>query len=122
MARAEQLARDIAARIPEFEELLSDHIENEHGVLPHMFFWDVYQETMRSFLEGDDDAASDLPDWREVLRFLEEQSSLGVLEIDKVIVTSFLEYLPFPGEPGHDMIEHLGPVMAEKFARIRPTG
>ncbi|MFE5297148.1 hypothetical protein [Streptomyces sp. NPDC056632] len=111
-------------RIPEFEEMLSDHIEEEHGMLPHMFFWDVYQETMRSYLQRDSggEAASDLPDWREVLRFLEEQSSLGVSEVNAVIVTSFLEYLPFPGEEGHDIIEHLGPVMAEKFARIRPEG
>ncbi|MCX2183400.1 hypothetical protein KV205_23125 [Streptomyces sp. SKN60] len=122
MGRDEQLVRELAARIPEFEEMLSDHIENEHGVLPHMFFWDVYQETMRSFLAHDDEAASDLPDWREVLRFLEEQSSLGIREVDGVIVTSFLEYLPYPGEEGHDIVEHLGPVLAAKFARIRPAG
>jgi hypothetical protein len=117
MGRDVQLVQDLVARIPEFDDLYEAHVFNEDGVLPHVIFWDVTQATVDSYLgvEGE-------PDWRSTLDFLEEQIGLGVREIDEVIVTSFLNYLPFPGKPGHEIVEHLGPVLAERFARIRPTG
>lgn len=114
-----QLVKDLVSRIPEFEDLYESHVFNENGtVLPHVFFWDVTQETVQSYLGADADA----PDWRRTLAFLEEQSARGVSGIDEVIDTSFLEYLPFPGKPGHAIVEELGPVMAAKFARVRPAG
>ncbi|MGO4648941.1 hypothetical protein AB4305_28910 [Nocardia sp. 2YAB30] len=113
-----QLVRDLVARIPEFAETYESHVFNEGGVLAHVFFWDVVQETVGSYLGEDADA----PDWRRTLAFLEEQSALGVSEIDAVIVTSFLDYLPYPGKPGHDIVRHLGPVMKAEFVKIRPSG
>ncbi|SEE18955.1 hypothetical protein SAMN05428939_7660 [Streptomyces sp. TLI_105] len=40
----------------------------------------------------------------------------------EVITTSFLHYLPFPSEPGHELVGHLGPAMARKFKELRPGG
>ena len=113
-----QLVKDLVARIPAYEDVYESHVFNQDGVLPHVFFWDVYNETMRSYLGEDPEA----PDWRRTLAFLEEQSERGVREIDEVIVTSFLDYLPHPGEPGHGIVEHLGPVMRASLAEIRPSG
>ncbi|MFC3575994.1 hypothetical protein ACFOZ0_22440 [Streptomyces yaanensis] len=114
-----QLAEDLVARVPEFEELYEAHVENEGGmVLSHVFFWDVTQATVDSFL----DAQPGAPDWRSTLQFLEEQGRREVPEINEVIVTSFLNNLPFPGQPGHGIVEQLGPALAEKFAKIRPSG
>ncbi|MEU5658086.1 hypothetical protein ABZ802_21090 [Streptomyces sp. NPDC047737] len=114
-----QLVKDLVSRIPEFEDLYESHVFDENGtVLPHVFFWDVTQETVQSYLGADADA----PDWRRTLTFLEAQSARGVPGIDEVIDTSFLEYLPFPGEPGHAIVEELGPVLAAKFTRVRPSG
>ncbi|WP_351226126.1 hypothetical protein [Streptomyces sp. NPDC002133] len=113
-----QLVQDLVARIPEYEDLYESHVFNEDGVLPHVFFWDVVQEVVRSYLGEDPEA----PDWRRTLDFLEEHSARGVPEIDAVIVTSFLDDLPYPGRPGHDIVQHLGPVLAAKFAKIRPSG
>ncbi|MFD9484046.1 hypothetical protein [Streptomyces sp. NPDC059991] len=117
MTRDVQLVKDLVARVPAFEDHYESHVFNEDGVLPHVFFWDVTQATVDSFLGNEDE-----PDWRSTLEFLEEQSALGVPEIDEVIVTSFLNSLPFPGKPGHELVEHLGPVLAAKFARVRPAG
>ncbi|MCX5142553.1 hypothetical protein [Streptomyces sp. NBC_00338] len=121
-----RLVRDLVAEIPAFEDLYATHVFNEDAVLPHVFFWDVTQETVRSYLglDGDEDGdeGGDALDWRSVLRFLEERSSRGVPEIDEVVVTSFLAYLPFPGKPGHGIVRELGPVMAAKFTAIRPGG
>ncbi|MFE0641355.1 hypothetical protein ACFW2Y_07045 [Streptomyces sp. NPDC058877] len=113
-----QLVSDLITRIPEFRGVYETHVFRQGDVLPHVFFWDVVQDTVRSFLGEAPGAA----DWRRTLAFLEEQSARGVFDIDEVIVTSFLGDLPSPHEPGHAIIHQLGPVMAAKFVRIRPLG
>ncbi|MER7945950.1 hypothetical protein ABTY59_00995 [Streptomyces sp. NPDC096079] len=118
VASGVQLVSDLVTRIPEFRGVYETHVFHQGGVLPHVFFWDVVQDTVRSFLGEAPGAA----DWRSTLAFLEEQSARGVLGIDEVIVTSFLGDLPSPQEPGHGIVEQLGPVMAAKFVRIRPLG
>ncbi|MEV7564857.1 hypothetical protein [Streptomyces tanashiensis] len=120
-----QLVSDLVTRIPEFRGVYETHVFHQGGVLPHVFFWDVVQDTVRSFLaevSAEASGAAPVADWRRTLAFLEEQSARGVLGIDEVIVTSFLGDLPSPQEPGHAIVEQLGPVMAAKFVRIRPLG
>ncbi|KOG21535.1 MULTISPECIES: hypothetical protein [Streptomyces] len=114
-----QLVSDLVTRIPEFRDVYETHVFHQGGVLPHVFFWDVVQDTVRSFLG---EAPATAVDWRRTLDFLEEQSCRGVVGIDEVIITSFLGDLPSPQEPGHAIVEQLGPVMAAKFVRIRPLG
>ncbi|WP_395363107.1 hypothetical protein ACHGLA_23610 [Streptomyces sp. YH02] len=117
-AQSVQLVSDLVTRIPEFRDVYENHVFHQGGVQPHVFFWDVVQDTVRSFL-GESPCAAD---WRRTLAFLEEQSSRGVLGVDEVIVTSFLGDLPSPHEPGHAIVRQLGPVMAARFGRIRPLG
>lgn len=114
-----RFVEELVARIPEFGELYENHLFNMGGeTLPHVFFGDVTHATVDSYLGTDPDA----PDWRVTLRFLEEQFERQVTEITEVIVTSFLDHLPFRGEPGHGIVEHLGPLMARKYRELRPTG
>ncbi|MEU8525023.1 MULTISPECIES: hypothetical protein [Streptomyces] len=110
--------KDLVAKVPGFEEAYEAHIIGEGGVLPHVFFFvDVVDETVRSYLgEGDPDG----PDWRQVLAFLEEESRRAVPGAYPVIVTSFLDGLPYQGQSGCGIEAHLGPVMAAKFAELRP--
>ncbi|MFE4638795.1 hypothetical protein ACFRJ1_36215 [Streptomyces sp. NPDC056773] len=66
----------------------------------------LVQDTVRSYLaEGDADG----PDWRQVLAFLEEETQRRVPGAIEVIVTSLLYDLPYRGEPGYGIEEHLGP-------------
>ncbi|MFH0174298.1 hypothetical protein [Streptomyces cacaoi] len=116
MERDVQLVRDLVAAAPGFEDLFDAHVFNEDGVLPHVFFWDVVQETVASFL------GSAETDWRVTLRFLEEQLRLDVPEVTQVITTSFLFHLRWPDQPGHSLVDHLGPAMSARFAAIRPSG
>ncbi|MEW1862547.1 hypothetical protein OG896_36140 [Streptomyces sp. NBC_00669] len=111
-----QLVRDLVAASPGFEGLFESHVFNQDGVLSHVFFWDVVQETVASFLGGDG------TDWRVTLRFLEEQLRRDVPEVSAVIVTSFLFSLPWPDQPGYGLVDHLGPAMSAQFALIRPSG
>ncbi|MFD4137111.1 hypothetical protein [Streptomyces goshikiensis] len=99
--------RDLVAVAPGFEDLFDAHVFNEDGVLPHVFFWDVVQETVASFLGGSG------TDWRVTLRFLEEQPGRDVPEVGQVVTTSF-RYLPWPDQPG-------GPVGAVVTPTTPPT-
>ncbi|WP_406169965.1 hypothetical protein OIE52_37410 [Streptomyces canus] len=119
MDSGEQLVIDLVGHVPELEDLYETHVFNENGeVLPHVFFWDVTQEVMDSFLAPHGGTL----DWRKVLDFLEDRMKSGVPEVDEIIVTSFLNYLPYPRSPGHEITKSLGPVMSQRFTRIRPAG
>ncbi|MGW7026836.1 hypothetical protein ACWGFX_06525 [Streptomyces xanthophaeus] len=112
-----RLVEELVAQVPGFEDAYECHVFNENGVLAHMFFWDVVQDTVRSYLaEGDRDG----PDWREVLAFLEEETRRRVPGAIEVIVTSFLNDLPYEGEPGYGVERHLGPAMKAKYLQLRP--
>ncbi|MFJ3900797.1 hypothetical protein [Streptomyces sp. NPDC090025] len=113
-----QLVSDLVARVPEFRPVFDAHVFRQGDVQPHVFFWDVVQGTVGAFL-GEADCAVD---WRRTLEFLEEQSGRGETCVDDVIVTSFLGDLPHPHEPGHAIVGQLGPVLAARFLRLRPTG
>ncbi|MFJ9827620.1 hypothetical protein ACIRSU_25150 [Streptomyces sp. NPDC101160] len=113
-----QLVSDLVARVPGFRDAYDAHVFSQGCVQPHVFFWDVVQDTVRSFLQGD----AGTVDWRGTLDFLEEQSRRGVVGVDEVIVTSFLGDLPHPHEPGHAIVTQFGPVMAARFQRLRPGG
>ncbi|MEU8953529.1 hypothetical protein AB0C93_04410 [Streptomyces sp. NPDC048518] len=119
MARVErdvQLVRDLVAAVPGFEELFDAHVFNEDGVLPHVFFWDVVEETVASFLGRGE------TDWRDTLRFLEDELRLDAPQVNEVVVTSFLLGLPWPDQPGYGLVDHLGRAMKARFAAIRPSG
>ncbi|MFF1719862.1 hypothetical protein [Streptomyces sviceus] len=116
MERDVQLVRDLVAAAPGFEDLFDAHVFNEDGVLSHVFFWDVVQETVASFLGGNK------TDWQVTLRFLEEQLRLDVPEVTTVVVTSFLFNLPWPDQPGYGLVDHLGPAMSARFGAIRTSG
>ncbi|RII22176.1 hypothetical protein DSC45_00415 [Streptomyces sp. YIM 130001] len=119
MSRSVHFVNELVLRVPEFEEMLAIHVDDQNGeVLPHVFFWDVTVEMVDGYLGKGEYGAN----WREVLEFMEECAGLGVAEVDEVIVTSFLGNLPFPGSPGYGIVEELSPTLAVKFSRIRPDG
>ncbi|MEU7020360.1 hypothetical protein ABZ990_06840 [Streptomyces sp. NPDC046203] len=118
-----RLVGDLVTYVPGLRTAYDAHLVAQGRVQPHVFFWDVVQATVHSFL-----ADPLLPgrqggaDWQRTLDFLEAQSRLGVVGIDEVIITSFLGDLPHPHEPGHPLVRQLGPVMAARFHHLRPGG
>ncbi|MFI1188941.1 hypothetical protein [Streptomyces californicus] len=113
-----QLVMDLVARFPILEDLYESHVFNEGGVLPHVFFWDVAQDVVSSYISQDPDSL----DWRSILSFLEDRMGGEIPEEVDVICTSFLWYLPHRGDPGYEILSHLGPLMVSGFRRIRPGG
>ena len=112
--------RNLVGHFPQLEEDYECHVENNRGPLPHLFFWDVTQAVMHAY-NGTDADYADL-DWRGLIQYLEEIYPTAPLEVKTVIVTSFLEDLPWPAEPGYAIVAELGPVLAEKFRQVRPAG
>ncbi|MFF7811921.1 hypothetical protein ACFZCF_08375 [Streptomyces sp. NPDC007945] len=112
-----RLVRDLVAHVPSFQGAYDSHVFRQGDVLPHVFFWDVVQGTVRSYL-----AEGEAADWRRILDLLEERCGRGDAAVDEVIVTSFLGDLPSPHEPGHGIVLQLGPVLAARFGRMRPRG
>lgn len=110
----------LVERFPQLAEDYEVHVENNGGPLPHFFFWDVTQAVMDAY-SGQSEEYADL-DWQGLIDFLEQTYPAADLEVQKIIVTSFLMNLPWPGEPGYDITAHLGPALAEMFEKVRPAG
>ncbi|MET7621912.1 hypothetical protein [Streptomyces sp. NPDC005408] len=113
-----RLVQDLVAKFPILEDSYEAHVFNEDGTLPHVFFWDVTQDVMNSFISQDPDSL----DWVSILSFLEDRMRGGIPEEIDLICTSFLWYLPHSGDPGYGIIAQLGPLMAAGFRRVRPGG
>ncbi|MEU8776845.1 hypothetical protein [Streptomyces sp. NPDC048606] len=112
-----RLVEDLVARVPGFQETYAWHVDNEHEVLDHLFFWEVVKETVLSY-RGEGGAGG--PDWRRVLDFLEEETRRRVPGAIEVIVTSFIHRLPYEGQPGYGIEAHLGPEMMRTYRALRP--
>src|SRR6266567_3704699 len=93
-------------------ELYECHLENNHGLLSHVFMGELLQALEDSHL-GLDEADLDVV---EFLRSLEVNFNPDDLVVLQVVVTSFLLDLPHPPRPGYaptrpgyDLINMLGP-------------
>jgi hypothetical protein len=113
------LVRDLVARFPPLEPAFRDHLRDNFGdVLPHVFFWDVTQQVIASYV-----AADPAPiDWRAVLAFLADRYTTGDARVHGLIEVSFLESLPVPGHEGAGIVAELPPVLRPAFGRVRPGG
>lgn len=87
-----QLIEDLVKCLPAFEDLYESHVSNE-----------------------------DAPAWRATVAFLDEQFGTAEPKAREVVVTSFLDSLPFPGQPGSDLTRYLGPQLTSKLAELRPS-
>jgi hypothetical protein len=112
-----RLVEELVSSVPGFANVYDAHVADNHEVLPYVIFWDITQETVASFVRQ----TAEPPDWEVVLRFLEGWFE-GEPEVRSLIITAFLGYLPFPGQPGHDIVEHLGVALRTRFDMIRPRG
>lgn len=105
------LVERLVEHFPALQDLHEVNLSNNGALLPHVLFWDVTREVLRSYLGR----TSVLPDWEALLGFLEAEYSRGDAQLKEVIVTSFLDTLPPAGEEGHDIVHRLGPELAAAY-------
>ena len=111
---------EIAKRFPQLAEDYEIHVENNGIPLPHVFFADVTRAVLAAY-EGTDPDYAEL-DWQGFLKFLDSLYPTAPIDVKDVIVTSFLLQLPWPTQPGYAVVDHLGPVLTQKFREVRPGG
>jgi hypothetical protein len=94
--------------------IYEEHVADNGEVLPHVLFWDFTRHIVESYISGKEPA-----DWIPALDFLE--GAFGVVDDYSrgVISASFLESLPYAGEPGAGIAGHLGPTLRSRLAELR---
>ncbi|GLY02948.1 MULTISPECIES: hypothetical protein [Actinoplanes] len=106
-------------RFPVLRPDYDDHVEDMGELLPHVIFGvgEGFTDRIVDAYLGDDDPL----DWRSVLMFFEEHFDRGDRGIDEVLVTSFLDRLPWSNQPGYDLVDQLPEQLRTRFDLLRPT-
>jgi hypothetical protein len=102
---------------PAVERLAAENRFGDHGdVLLHGFLGDVAAREIENHRSGGPVAQAEV---RTVLALLEAE--LGAdRAVDEAIAVSFVENLPYPGDPGADLVGELGPKLRTELEVQRP--
>jgi hypothetical protein len=114
--RREQFVKDMVERVPELGGTVEAHLDNYDELLIYVLIMDVTWDVVEAYASGEPDDQL----WRLALTFFEEQADRGVPENDTLIATAFLGQLPYRGSPNDGILDHIGPILAARLARMRP--
>lgn len=109
------------ARFPVLRPSYEEHLRDNGELLPHVIFG-IGEGFTDRILDAYQQHGADPLDWRRVLEFLEAYFDRGDREVDEVVVTNFLDLLPWPKQPGHALVEELPERLRRRFNLIRPLG
>lgn len=102
--------------VPALGPLVDDNRAGNHNdVLPHMFLGDVTRREVDNHRSANPVAQLEV---RTVIDALEAEFGRDD-GVDNAIAVSFVENLPYPGEPGADIVNLLGPKLATELRRQR---
>ena len=102
---------DLLCAHPQFRPLYEEHISDYDEMLSHLLIADV--ERWVEDPGQDQELVQKLLDW---LDFRYSRSSAIVQELVSV---SFLEHLPYAGQPGVEIAERLGPTLTAELHALR---
>jgi len=108
---SQKLVADLVGHVPELSGILNEHVQDNDGVLPHLFLADVARSVAAAFLNG---GAAERSAVSRILEFFENRLELGG-EVAEVIGVSFVEMLPSTGEPASGVRDLLGPKLSDEF-------
>jgi hypothetical protein len=116
-----EFVQRLVEAFPALEEDYEIHVFNNAGeTLPYVFVSMELMDAVVGAFTGEEEYRE--LDWAAVLDYLDKQLAEADREVREVIVTSFVLDLPFPGQPGYGLVDHLGPHLAQSFAANRPAG
>jgi hypothetical protein len=105
----------LVTRFGDLRPLYEDHVRENDELLPHVLFGRLTDWIVRAYL-----AAPHRGDtWKAVIDQLETEFEHGDDNVRELIAVSFLENLPYPGEEGADIAEHLGPNLRAELHQLR---
>ena len=104
---------------PDLRPFRDRHLAEYDEMLPHVFFGDLTRWLVDSYLA--DPGGRDGPDpvWRRLLDRFEQAYGVGDAGTRELLYASFLENLPYPGEPGEEISRYLGPSLGADLADFR---
>lgn len=109
------LVQRMVDAVPALEPIARDNTYGEHDdVLVHQFLAEVAKREAANVATGER-----LDEVRAVLDLLEAE--LGTGDVDEPIGVSFVENLPYPGDPGIAIVDQLGPKLRAMLVRQRPS-
>lgn len=99
----------MAAQFPALGRLRAEHVNDNVGeTLPHVFLGDVTRHVL-SLLDETSGHVTSQSELHDILQAFEDAYTTGDEDIQELIVVSFLEHLPYPGETGAEIRDMLGP-------------
>ena len=116
-ASTKALVTQLVQAFPDLRRILDDHLEANDEILPHVFFGDLTEWLVDSYLAAPD--AGSEATWRRILDQLEHVYEIGDTDVKELLYVSLLENLPYPGERGTEISEYLGPRLAADLADFR---
>ena len=112
-AATEAFINRLVLALPEFSGRRKEHLEENFGqMLPHVLIGEIAFDAAKRY---ERDGASAV---QPLLDLLESEFGDDP-EVDELIAASFIENLPYPGEPGASITQLLGPKLAELLRQQR---
>jgi hypothetical protein len=112
-AATEAFVDRLVLALPEFSARREEHLEDNFGkMLPHVLIGEIASDSVQRYEREGASAVEPLLDFLE--------SALGEdPEVDELIGASFIEALPYPGQPGAGVTGLLGPKLTEMLRAQR---
>ncbi|MEU0004731.1 hypothetical protein ABZ079_10625 [Streptomyces sp. NPDC006314] len=102
----EQFFQGILQEFPQLESLCAEHVEFYEEFLSHVFLADVVRWTVSLFGEAGQGLAEEAIGLR-LINFIEGAYVHGDCAVRELIRVSFVENLPYSGQEGFRIHEHL---------------
>jgi hypothetical protein len=96
---------------PQLGPLREEYLTQFSEMLPHVFFGFLTEWLVNEY-RADPQRGPDAV-WRRLLDRLEQGYRTGDPDVQDLLAASFVENLPYPDEPGGDIVEHLGPSLKD---------
>lgn len=113
---ARRLGEVLAALAPELDAMLREHLEDNYGeVLGTLYLAEVAKWFTRGGVEN-------VGRRKNVAVALAREYETGNDYVQTVIVTGFLESLPFPGAAGREVVDLLPPPLLDALAQLESGG
>jgi hypothetical protein len=111
------LVEQLVGTYPELRPLRQQHLDAFGELFPHVFLGELTAWLVNAYLA--DPHAGPEATWRRILDELERAYDTGDADVKELLYASFLENLPYPGEDGAQIAEHLGPELAADLTDFR---
>lgn len=107
MQASELFARELANEFGYFQDQFESYLDDGNDGFAYVFLAvEVVPELLAAYLASKAGASVEL-DWRALLVFLDDWFGRDDPDVDNVIKASFLLQLPYPGQPGSEIVEEL---------------